>query len=235
MARAGAGVRWLIWVVGLFALAVALTVAARYNTGLVLLALPSHRIELSVNLAVILLLLAMAAFYLVVRTASAALAMPGRARMFRERQEQARARASLLDGLKAYFEGRFGRAERAARAAAAQGEAPGLALAVAARSAHELRSFQARDEYLKRMETESPQEEYLRAMTRAELLLDERRYLDALQVLGGLPDKHTAALKLELRAHQLARNWDQVLALLPQLEKRKVFEPTVLEQVQLQA
>jgi HemY protein len=161
--------------------------------------------------------------------------MPGRARMFRERQEQARARASLLDGLKAYFEGRFGRAERAARAAAAQGEAPGLALAVAARSAHELRSFQARDEYLKRMETESPQEEYLRAMTRAELLLDERRYLDALQVLGGLPDKHTAALKLELRAHQLARNWDQVLALLPQLDKRKVFEPTVLEQVQLQA
>jgi HemY protein len=80
-----------------------------------------------------------------------------------------------------------------------------------------------------------PQEEYLRAMTRAELLLDERRYLDALQVLGRLQDKHTAALKLELRAHQFARNWEQVLALLPQLEKRKVFEPTVLEQIELQA
>jgi HemY protein len=85
------------------------------------------------------------------------------------------------------------------------------------------------------METESPQEEYLRGMTRAELLLDERRYLDALQVLGRLQDKHTAALKLELRAQQLAKNWDQVLALLPQLEKRKVFEPSVLEQVQGQA
>jgi HemY protein len=228
-------VRWLIWVVGLFALAVGLTVAARYNTGLVLLALPTHRVELSVNLAVILLLLAFGALYLVVRTASAALAMPGRARAFRERQEQGRARASLLDALKAYFEGRFGRAERAARSAAAVGEAPALALAVAARSAHELRSFQARDDYLQRMESEVPQEEYLRAMTRAELLLDERRYLDALQVLGRLQDKHTAALKLELRAHQFARNWEQVLALLPQLEKRKVFEPTVLEQIELQA
>jgi HemY protein len=228
-------VRWLIWVVGLFALAVGLTVAARYNTGLVLLALPTHRVELSVNLAVILLLLAFGALYLVVRTASAALAMPGRARAFRERQEQGRARASLLDALKAYFEGRFGRAERTARSAAAVGEAPALALAVAARSAHELRSFQARDDYLQRMESEVPQEEYLRAMTRAELLLDERRYLDALQVLGRLQDKHTAALKLELRAHQFARNWEQVLALLPQLEKRKVFEPTVLEQIELQA
>jgi HemY protein len=235
MFRVGAGVRWLIWAVGLFALAVGLTVAARYNTGLVLLALPTHRIELSANLAVILLLLLFGAFYVVVRTASAALAMPRRARVFRQQQEQARARASLLEGLKAYFEGRFGRAERAARAAAAVGEAPALALVVAARAAHELRSFQARDEYLQRMETEAPQEDYLRAMTRAELLLDERRYLDALQVLGRLPDKHTAALKLELRAHQLAKNWDQMLALLPQLEKRKVFEPIALEQVQLQA
>ena len=32
------------------------------------------------------------------------------------------------------------------------------------------------------------------------------------------------------KAQQLARNWDQVLALLPQLEKRKVFEPALLEQ-----
>jgi HemY protein len=112
---------------------------------------------------------------------------------------------------------------------------PGLALAVAARSAHELRSFQARDDYLQRMEEQAPQDAYLRGMTRAELLLDERRYLDALQVLGQLQDKHTAALKLELRAHQLARNWDQVLGLLPQLEKRKVFEPAVLEQLQRHA
>jgi HemY protein len=227
--------RWLIWIVGLFGLAVGLTVAARYSTGLVLLALPSHRIELSVNLAVILLLVAFAALYFLVRTVTVALGMPARAREFRRRQEQSRARAALLDGFKAFFEGRFGRAERAAREAIEAREVPALALAVAARSAHELRLFQARDDYLRRMETEAPGHAYLRAMTRAELLLDERRYLDALHVLRQLSDKHTAALKLELRAHQLARNWDQVLALLPQLEKRKVFEPLVLEQLRRNA
>ena len=50
--------RALLWIVGLFALAVGLTVAARYSPGYVLLVLPTHRVELSVNLAVVLLLLA---------------------------------------------------------------------------------------------------------------------------------------------------------------------------------
>jgi HemY protein len=227
--------RWLMWVVGLFALAVGLTVAARYNTGLVLLVLPTHRVELSANLALVLLALLFAAAYLLVRTTGLALGMPARAREFRRRQEQLRARGALLEGLRAFFEGRFGRAERAMREPAAGREAPGLALAVAARSAHELRAFQGRDEYLQRMEAEAPQEGYLRAMTRAELLLEERRYLDALQVLSQLPDKHTAALKLELRAHEMAKNWDQVLALLTQLEKRKVFDASILDQLRRSA
>ena len=223
--------RFLLWVVGLFALAVGITVAARYNAGYVLLVLPTHRVELSVNLAAILLLVAVLVFYLLLRTLVLALGMPARAREFRRSQERLRGRRTLQDALKAFFEGRHGRAQRAAKDAIALGESPALALTVAARAAHELRSFQARDESLQQMEKLAPQDGYLLAMTRAELLLEERRYHDALHALSQLADKHTAALKLEMRAHQLARNWDQVLALLPQLEKRKVFEPGVLAQL----
>ncbi len=223
--------RALLWVVGLFALAVGITVAARYNAGYVLVVLPTQRIELSVNLAVILLLAASLVFYALWRALMLALGMPARAREFRRSQERLRGRQTLQEALKAYFEGRHGRAERSAKEALELGEAPALALTVAARAAHELRSFQARDDYLQEMEKLAPQDGYLRAMTRAELLLEERRYHDALHALSQLPDKHTAALKLEMRAHQLARNWDQVLALLPQLEKRKVFEPGVLAQL----
>jgi HemY protein len=223
--------RALIWVVALFSVAVGITVAARYNAGYVLMVLPSHRIELSVNLGVLLLLAAFAGFYLLMRALALGLAMPVRAREFRRSQEQLRARRVLGEALKSYFEGRHGRAERAAQEALALGESPALALAVAARAAHELRSFQARDEYLQRMDRLAPEEGYLRAMTQAELLLEERRYHDALRALSPLQDKHTAALKLEMRAYQQARNWDQVLALLPQLERRKVFEPDVLAQL----
>jgi HemY protein len=223
--------RLLIWVVGLFALAVALTVAARYNTGFVLLVLAGYRIELSLNLAAVLLLLAFLLFYAILRSLLLALEMPRRAREYRSAQERQRARKALEESLRAFFEGRFGRAERGAAQAAAVGEWPAISLAVAARCAHELRNFAGRDAYLEQMEGGGTQDGYLREITRAELLLEERRYHDALRALGRLSDRHTGALKLELRAHQLAKNWDQVLALLPQLERRKVMEPAVLEQL----
>jgi HemY protein len=223
--------RALLWIVGLFALAVALTVAARYSPGYVLLVLPSHRVEISLNLAVVVLAAAFVAAYVVLRALGVTLAMPARAAEFRRDQQRARARRAFQEALRAYFEGRFGRAERAVEQALQQNEAVGLGLVIAARSAHELRSFQARDDYLQEMETRAPQDGYLRLMTQAELLLDERRFHDALNALAKLQDKHTAALRLELKAQQQARNWDQVLQLLPQLEKRKVFEPVLLDQV----
>jgi HemY protein len=222
--------RALLWIVGLFALAVALAVAARYSPGYVLLLLPSHRVEVSLNFAVVLGLLGFVLAYVLVRALSLTLTMPIRAAVFRRDQQRVRARRALQEALRAYLEGRFGRAERAAKQALQQNEAVGLSLVLAARSAHELKSFQARDQYLQEMESQAPQDNYLRLMTQAELLLDDRRYHDALQALSHLQDKHTAALRLELKAQQLARNWDQVLLLLPQLEKRKVFEPALLEQ-----
>jgi len=222
--------RALLWIVGLFALSVALTVAARYSPGYVLLVLPSHRVEVSLNFAVVLGLLGFVAAYVLVRALSLTLTMPIRAAVFRRDQQRVRARRAFQEALRAYLEGRFGRAERAAGQALQQNEAVGLSLVIAARSAHELKSFQARDQYLQEMESRAPQDNYLRLMTQAELLLDDRRYHDALQALSRLQDKHTAALRLELKAQQLARNWDQVLVLLPQLEKRKVFEPALLEQ-----
>jgi HemY protein len=223
--------RALVWLIGLFALAVGLVVAARYNNGYVLLALPTHRIELSLNLALILLALSFVGFYALARAVAIALGMPARAREFRRGQEQARARRSLAEALRAYFSGRYARAERAAREALAGGEAAVLALTVAARSAHELRAFPARDEYLRQIDGQDVGDAYLGGLTRAELLLAERRYQEALHVLERLPEKHAAAFKLELKAHQLARNWDRVLALLPQIEKRKLVDPVVASQL----
>jgi HemY protein len=224
-------VRALLWIVGLFALAVTLTAAARYSPGYVLLVLPFHRVELSLNLAVVLVLTAFIVTYVLVRALSLTLGIPARAAEFRREQQRARARRAFQEAIRDFFEGRFGRAERAARQALEHNEATGLSLVVAARAAHELRSFQARDEYLREMENRAARESYLRLMTQAELLLDERRYHDALQALGKLQDKHTAALRLELRAQQLAKNWDQVLQLLPQLDRRRVFEPDILKQI----
>jgi HemY protein len=220
-------VRALLWVIGLFALATGLVLFARTNAGYVLVASHGTRVEFSLNLGLLLLLLAVAGGYLLLRAAVLAFELPAQARAFRERRRREAGRAAFDEALRAYFEGRYGRAERAAVAAAEASESPGLSAVIAARAAHEMRAFSRRDEYLARTDG-GPEDDYVRQITQAELLLGERRHHDALAVLGRIRQGHTAALRLELEAERQARNWDRVLALLPQLEKKQVFDDVVM-------
>lgn len=227
--------RALLWVLGLFAVAVGLVIAARYNNGYVLLVLPPWRAEISLNLAIMLALSVLFIAYVVVRTIIITATMPSRVRAFQKRRSENRARAVFNEALVNFFEGRFGRAEKAASAALKAGESPALSAMLAARAAHGMRAYATRDKYLAKSASTDPDEDAMRLMAQAEMLLDERRYYDALDVLKRLPEKHTAALRLELRAQQMAMNWERVLALIPQLEKRRVFERPVVAQLRRQA
>jgi HemY protein len=227
--------RALLWVLGLFAVAVGLVIAARYNNGYVLLVLPPWRAELSLNLAIMLALSVFFIAYVLVRTIIIMATMPSRVRAFQKRRSENRARAVFNEALVNFFEGRFGRAEKAASAALKAGESPALSAMLAARAAHGMRAYATRDKYLAKSASTDPDEDAMRLMAQAEMLLDERRYYDALDVLKKLPEKHTAALRLELRAQQMAMNWERVLALIPQLEKRRVFERPVVAQLRRQA
>ncbi len=227
--------RALLWIFGLFALAVGLVVAARYNNGFVLLVMPAWRAELSLNFAILLALGGVVAAYVSVRAILITATMPARVRAYQARRAQTRARAAFNEALIHYFEGRFGRAEKAAAAALKAGESPALCAMLAARAAHGMRAFATRDKYLARSSAASAHDNAMTIMAQAEMLLDERRYYDALDVLKKLPEKHTAALRLELRAQQMAMNWERVLALIPQLEKRRVFERPVVAQLRRQA
>jgi len=218
-------VRWVFWILGLFALAVALALALRLNTGYALLVWPPYRVELSLNLVLLLLATGFAVVYLLLRFVLGALGLPAQVRDFRERRRREKARSMLLDALVAFFEGRYGRAEQAAASAMEAGEAPALGAVLAARAAHELRHYEQRDGYLARA-AELTGNSALRIIAAASMLLDERRFQDALLALKALPEKHTAALRLELKAQQQAGNWEQTLPLVDQLERRGVFDAT---------
>ena len=227
--------RVLLWVSGLFAVAVGLVIAARYNNGYVLLVLPPWRAEVSLNLTIVLALSVFFIVYALLRAIIATAAMPSRVRASRKRHAENRARSVFNEALVNFFEGRFGRAEKAASAALKAGESPALSAMLAARAAHGMRAYATRDKYLAKSASADPDEDAMRFMAQAEMLLDERRYYDALDVLKRLPQKHTGALRLELRAQQMAMNWERVLALIPQLEKRSVFERPVVAQLRRQA
>jgi HemY protein len=223
-----------IWIVGIAAAAVALTLAARYNSGYALFVLPSYRIELSLNLLIVLVVAAFAIGYAVVRAALAALVLPRRVREYRLARRREKARSTLLEALHEYFAGRYGRAEKAAAASLEAGEQPVLSAVLAARAAHQLRAHERRDRYLA-AGAAVPDEQLARLVTEAELLLDDRRHQEALDLIRQLPRRHSAALKLELKAQQQLRNWEQVLALTEELRKRNAFDTTQAEQVRRHA
>ncbi len=224
-----------IWIVGIAALAVALTLAARYNSGYALFVLPSYRIELSLNLLLVLAAAAFAIGYFAVRAVSAALVLPRRVREYRLARRKEKARSALLEALHEYFAGRYGRAEKAAAVSLEAGEQPVLSAVLAARAAHQLRAHERRDGYLATAASVAPGEQLARLVTEAELLLDERRHQEALDLLKQLPRRHSAALKLELKAQQQLRNWEQVLALADELRKRNAFDAAQAEHVRRHA
>lgn len=222
--------RPLLWIVAIVALAAAVTFAARHNEGYLLLVLPPYRVEFSLNFLAVALVLAFAAGYAAVRFMSATMRLPHEVRQYRLARRRDKARAALAEALTEYFAGRYARAEQAAGASLELGEYPELSAVVAARAAHELRAFERRDAFLARAAAASG-DEVARLVTTADLMLDERRHEEALQVLRRLPRRHTAALRLELRAHQQARNWDAVVDLVDALRKRNVFDAQQAEQV----
>jgi HemY protein len=224
-------VKALAWIVALFAVAVGVTLLARYDTGYVLLVFPPWRVEFSLNFLLVALAVAFAAGYAVVRAVSATVRLPRHVREFRVARRREQARLSLLEALREYFAGRFGKAEQAAAAAIESGEQTQLAAVLAARAAHELRAWDRRDRYLERAGGAGPDEDLPRVVTEAELLLEQRKFPEALECLKALPRKHTAALRLELKAQQQTHNWERVVALAAELEKRGVFDATQAEQI----
>lgn len=209
--------------------------AARYNSGYMQLVWPPYRMELSLNLALILLAALFISGYIVVRMIAGMVRLPARVHAYRVARRREKAQTSLLDALQAFFAGRYARAEKAAAESITLGDHAGLCAVLAARAAHELRAYERRDAYLAQAASLASDDDAVKVVTEAELLLDQHRYQETLDALRQLPRKHTAALRLELRAQQAVRNWEQVLALIDQLEKRGVFDAEQAHQLRVRA
>ena len=230
--------KYLLWILLLFAAAVAL-VAASHNPGYVLLVYPPYRIELSLTLFIVLFVFAFISGYGLVRLAVAALQLPAYVRKFRLERAQTKERELLCDALNAFFEGHYAAAEKASAHAMELGDTSALHPIIAARSAHELREYEKRDAYLSAAEGKASGDSTMRLMAAAKFMLDQRDSRGALHVLQELRDSgvkgHPGALSLELKAQQQAGNWDEVLSVLDQLEKRAAIDVTAAAQLRQQA
>jgi HemY protein len=226
----------LFWLLAVFAAAAALAVFGRLDRGFVQFAYADWRLEMSLLLYAVLVLLAFVAAYLLLRMLLHTLALPAYVHTFRARRRRERAHAALAAALQAWLEGRYTRVEKEATRAFEGDAAPGLASIIAARAAHELGEPEKRELWMTRAQDAGQRS--AGALSRAVMALGERDYGAAREALRGLQGsgaRQFATLRLLLRAERGLRNWDEVLRITAQLAKRDAIAPGVAEEYRVQA
>jgi HemY protein len=221
--------RLLLWLVALMAGAIGIAVTARFNPGNVVFFYPPHRIDMSLNLFVVVAALLFLVLYGLLRAVRATVTMPRRVAAYRQRKRERDGNKGLRDALKALFEGRFGQAEKAAARAAELPENAGLAALIGARAAHRMRQATRRDQWLAGVVPDNSLKT-ARLMTMTELLVDDHRpdaALEAVAELNASGTRHIHALQWSLKAQQQAKNWPEVLRLVRLLDKHKALHPAL--------
>lgn len=233
--------RGVIWLVVLFVVAVVAATTLGTNDGLVTVYFNRWRIELSLNLFVLLVVGVCFVILTASRTLEAVFSLPRRAREWRALQRERAAYRALRDALAEFFAARYSRAYKAAeRALALQDDteflAPDLdfrllANLLVASSLHRLQDPSRRDEVARRLQALAspagprPAAEGARLMA-AEWALDDRDASRALELLSQLPpglSRRTQALRLKLQATRLAKQPGEALQTARLLAKHQAF------------
>ncbi len=230
--------RFLFWFLMLAAAAVVVALAVKLNAGYALLVAPPYRIELSLNLLLLIVIGGFFALYLSIRLVVRTLRMPAQVRVWRRQQKIERARTMQDSAVIALLEGRYGKArQHAQEALAIPGSSP-LNSLIAARSAIDVRDFDEAERLLASADAQTQSLAVPRLMLAAEIALEQGQPQEALRLLQELRKEagmHTAALRLELRTLQVARRWAEIPTLLEQLVKRKVFDAAQADLVRVSA
>ncbi len=229
--------RWMVWLLVIFAAAVGAALLVRFNHGNVAVLWPPYRVEVSVNLALALLATVFVGGYLVLIAAGRALRLPQRVREYRQRRVQDQAVGALRDSVLAFFEGRLARAERFAQTAQGSQVTAAAASLIAARSAQRMQEQARRDRWLQEAGADGAAANAL-LMTQAEFAVEDRRTQEAIELVGRLHAhgaRHIVSLRTALRAYEQAERWDDVLRTLRLIEKRDALHPAAVRRLREKA
>lgn len=237
--------RAALWFLALFGMAVAIALFAGNNQGTITVFWPPYRVDLSLNLVVLLLALLFLTLHAALRALAALFAIPGHARSWRIQHQERAMHVALLDTLSHLMAGRFIRARKAAEVVLAResamtrsgetlaysGRLRALSHLLAAESAQSLQDKVAREAHFRKALEQAARRDaqetreglQLRA---ARWALEDHDAQGALQWLDDLPQgasRRTIALRLRLKAARMARQTPQALETARLLAKHRAF------------
>lgn len=245
--------RAALWLLALFGVAAAIALFAGNNQSTVTVFWPPWRVDLSLNLVLLLLLGSFVFFYSASRGLAALLDLPRQAQRWRTQQKERAMHGALLDSVSHLLAGRFIRARKLAQAALDQAVAlekggaavphtdqlRAIAHLVAAESGQSLQDPAARDEHLQLALDASAgrgaqETREAATLSAARWALVQRDAEGALEWLDKLPlgaARRTLALRIRLKAARLARHTPQALETARLLAKHRAFSPSAAQSI----
>lgn len=218
----------LLWLLGIFAAAVCLAVFARQNEAYVLIVWWPYRIQMAMNLLLLLGVVCCFVGYRLIRLVVRGMALPGEVSAYRVRRRREAAQRAMHEAERFYYEGRYGQAFRCATQAYDGITRPGTAALLAARAAHAMHDTEKRQQWLNNAAMYDGDIRIARLMTEAEMAIGDRRFDDAARHLENLRDaghRHLAALRLSLQTEQGRGRWSEVARLARTLRKHNALTP----------
>lgn len=229
--------RWLTSALLLALLAAAVALLLQLDVGNVAILVPPYRVDIALSLLLLLLAGVLLLVYLVARALQKVADFPEQVRLYRARREEVGGQQALVEATRSLLEGRFARAEKAARAAQSSSRTAGVAALVGARAAHRMQETARRDEWLALAE-ERGDVETARLVTSAEMLADQRdneAALAAVTRLQAAGARHIHVMRVALNASLQAGRWEEALKALRMLEKRNALHPVLARKFKLAA
>jgi HemY protein len=228
--------RWLISFIVVAVLAVALAMAGRYDPGYVVLVYPPWRMEISFISFVLMVVVLVVGGTMLLRLTALTLNLPSIVRAQRERRAAQKRDENFVGGLKAYTEYRYQDAEQSLGQWQGDELRMGVARALAAHAAQEMRAQPQRERHIQAAAEHGA--ELAARLLEAEAALDTNDAtgaLTAIQSAKAIAPQHTALLRLELKARQVTGQWEEVEKLLDVLARSNALEPSVAMQVRRKA
>lgn len=223
--------RWLISLLIVGVLAVALAMAGRYDPGYVVLVYPPWRMEISFISFVLVVVALVVGGVVLLRLAALTLGLPANVRAQRARRAAAKRDENYVGGLKAFVEYRYQDAAQSLGQWQGDEARVGVARVLAARAAQEMRASTQRERLIQ--DATDHGAELAAQLFEAEALLDAKDATSALVAINRAKEiapKHTALLRLELKARQMTGQWDEAERLLDALGRSNALEEGVAKQ-----
>ncbi|MEY3886344.1 MAG: hypothetical protein RL650_436 [Pseudomonadota bacterium] len=246
--------RAALWLMSLFAVAVASALLASNNVGTVSIFWTPYRVDVSLNLVLFGLVVVLLTMHWAQRALTALFELPRQAKRWRLQQKERSVHAALLEGMAQFMEGRFLRARKSAELVLVRekslsdageslehsGALRSVAHILAAESAHALQDKSSRQKHLDAalQEPMTGQSSLRQSLVEGAMLraarwsLDDRNASESLLWLDRLPQgvsRRTLAMRLRLKAARLAGEPSQALDTALLLIKHRAFKAEAAE------